>query len=78
MRCAETRGTVTTAPARAEVPDVRIAHVRPDTHVRLREADERPDLPRVIHTQFNDANLGPGGQEVRPWVCCPMLTPCMS
>ena len=46
------------SPPASEVPDVRGADVGPDAHVRLRHADERPDLAGVVHPELHDRDLG--------------------
>ena len=44
---------------RREEAEVRLAHVRPDAHVRLGNPHERADLPRVVHSELDDGNLRP-------------------
>ena len=50
------------ASADAKKPEVRVADVRPDAHVRLGDADQRADFPGVIHAQFDHRHVGPRTQ----------------
>ena len=45
-----------------EEAQVRVADVGPHAHVGLGDADERADLPGVIHAQFDHRHLRPGAQ----------------
>ena len=47
---------------RGEEPEVRVADVGPDADVRLRDADERPDLAGMIHAELDHCHLRSGPQ----------------
>ncbi len=47
---------------RGKEAEVRLAHVGPDPDVRLGDAHQRADLPRVIHAQFDDGHFRPPPQ----------------
>ena len=44
---------------RREEPQVRVADVRPDAHVRLGDADQRADFPGVIHAELDHRHVRP-------------------
>ena len=47
---------------RSEEPEVGFAHIGPDAHVGLGNANQRADLPCVIHPQLDDGDLRPLAQ----------------
>ena len=48
--------------SRLEEPEVRVAHIGPHADVGLRDADQRANLSRMIHAQFDDCDLRPRAQ----------------